>query len=137
MEEEHVQWHSWIRECTSVQGSPSLRSLLRLSLGQLLCLTNSWTAALGRTFPGIFQPSPSPLAFPVPSSRDLNPPTPNPCFIFFLFLCNSHCGPAELLSQAVQGFPSISSLEEAGSGRFSKHHMSLCFGSLHWILTLG
>lgn len=135
-EEEHIQWHSWIQECTSVQNSPSLRSLLRLSLGQLLCRTNSWTSARGRAFLGIFQPSPSPLAFTVPSSRDLKPPK-SP-FYFLSFSMQS--SPCELLSQAA--CPRFPIHFQSGRSRVRKvfqrvtHHMSACFGPLHWILTL-
>lgn len=60
-----------------VHSSPALRSLLRLSLGRLLCWTISWLSALGRDLLGIFQTSPSLEAFTVPSSRDLTThPTP-------------------------------------------------------------
>lgn len=52
---EHVQWHSWIQERTSVHGSPSLRSLSWSSLGQHLWPL-SWPSARGRALLGIFQP---------------------------------------------------------------------------------
>lgn len=92
LEEEHVQWHSWIQERTSVQASPSLKSLLRLSLGQLLCWTNPWTSSLGRAFLGILQPSPSSLAFTVSSSRDLKPP--KSLFYFLSFSVQSSLWPS-------------------------------------------
>ena len=133
IEGEHVQLHSWIQERTSVHGSPSLRSLSRLSLGQLLRWTTSWPSALGRALHGIFQPSPSLLAFIVPSSMD----SKNPKSLFcFLALCNPLRGPAELHSQAA--CPRFPIHSQSARSRFRKvfqsvtHHTSACSGLLHW-----
>lgn len=140
LEEEHIQWYSWIQERTSVQGSPSLRSVLRLSLGQLLCRTNSWASALGRAFLGIFPAFSLTSGFYCPFKQRLNSPQ-IPVFIFFLSLCNPHCGPAELLSRAT--CPRFPIHFQPGRSRVRKvfqsvtHHMSAFFGPLHWILTLG
>jgi len=133
LEGEHVQWHSWIQECTSVHGSPSLRTLLRLSLGQLSCWTISWPSAQGRALLGIFQSSPSLLAFTVPSSTDLK--TPKPLF-FFIALCNPLRCPAELHSQAA--CPRFPIHSQSVRSRFRKvfqcvsHHTSACGGLVHW-----
>lgn len=129
---ENVQWHSWSQERTSVHGSPSSRSLLRLSLGQLLHWTISWPSALGRDLHGIFQPFPSLLAFTVPSRIDLKPPKPLFCF---LALCDPLYGPAELHSQAacprfpIHSQPVRSRLRKAFQS--ITHPMSACRLS-HW-----
>lgn len=120
MEEEHVQWHSWIQEYTSVQGSPSLRSLLRLSLGQLLCWTNSWTSALGRAFLGIFSALSLTSGFYCPFKQRLKTPQIPVLFSFFLYVILTVAQLNAFHKLRVQDFPSISSLEEAGLGRFSK-----------------
>lgn len=89
--------------------------------------------ALGRALHGIFQPSPSLLAFTVPSSIDLK----NPKSLFcFLALSNPLRGPAELHSQAV--CPRFPIHSQSVRSRFRKvfasvtHHTSACGGLLHW-----
>lgn len=73
LEGEHIQWHSWIRERTSVHSSPILEETLETQPWPGLHWTTSWPSALAKALLGIFHP-PSLL------STDLNPP--NPCFAF-------------------------------------------------------
>lgn len=111
-----------------VHSSPALRSLLRLSLGQLLRWTISWLSALDRALLGIFQTSPSLEAFTVPSSGDLTTrPTPPHPKSLFCFPCR---GPDELHSQAVcPGFPIHSQSVRCRFRKVSQsitYHMSMC-----------
>lgn len=141
LEEEHVQWHSWIQGCTSVQGSPSLRSLLGLSLGQLLHWTNSLGFSPRQSLPWDFPAFSFTSGFHCPFNQRFK--SPKSLFYFLSFFLYAILTVAQLNSFQQATCPRFPIHSQSGRSRVRKvfqsitHPKSACFGPLHWILTLG